>query len=269
MPGTGATASWNYADKVALVVGGTAGIGQAIAQRLSQSGAQVVVAARGDEGLNAFQDWSGGKALCVKADTTDADQVKAMVDETVRRLGRLDVAFNVAANIQLAEIVSMPDQDWDLVQSGVLRSVFLCLKHQAAQMIAQGHGGSIVNISSVSAHIPARGASAYSSAKAAVEAFTRSAALELAAHSIRVNALSPGLVATPFTQQMLSVAGVRSAYAERIAQGRAAEPAELAGPALFLGSDEASYVTGATLVADGGWSLTGYPDLRPYFGSGL
>lgn len=265
MSKAGAAATWNYADKVALVVGGTAGIGQAIAQRLVQSGAQVAVAARGDEGLRAFEQWSNGKALCIKTDITDADQVKAMVERTVEGCGRIDVAFNVAATIHLGEIVAMPEQVWDTVQAGVLRSAFLCLKHQASQMIAQGQGGAIVNISSVSAHIPARGASAYSAAKAAVEALTRNAALELAAHSIRVNALSPGLVTTPFTEQMLAVPGVRGAYEDRIAQGRAAEPFELAGPALFLGSSEAAYITGATLVADGGWSLTGYPDLRPFF----
>lgn len=258
-------ASWNYSDKVVLVVGGTAGIGLAIAERLLASGAKLAVAARSQDGLDVFQSRSNGSAHCIRADVTDSVQIADMVKSTVVAYGRLDVAFNVAANIQLGEIVDLPESDWDSVQSGALRSVFLCLKHQAAQMITQGHGGAIVNISSVSAHIPSRGAAAYATAKAGVETLTRTAALELASHAIRVNCLSPGLVATPFTGDMLSIPGVLDAYKQRIALERAAEPREMAGPALFLGSNEASYITGSTLVADGGWGLTGYPDLRPFF----
>jgi NAD(P)-dependent dehydrogenase (short-subunit alcohol dehydrogenase family) len=262
---TGPTATWNFEGKTALVVGGTAGIGLAIAERLVASGAKVAVAARSQEGLDAFCGKWGSSTTCVKADASDAAQVSGMVEKVVATFGRLDLAFNVAAGIRLAPIVDMAEEDWDAVQSQALRSVFLCLKHEAKQMIAQGTGGAIVNISSVSAQIPAHGASAYSSAKLGVEALTRTAALELAAHNIRVNALSPGLVATPFTQDMLSAPGVLNAYNERIAMERPAQPEELAGPALFLASHEASYITGSTLVADGGWGLTGYPDLRQFF----
>jgi NAD(P)-dependent dehydrogenase (short-subunit alcohol dehydrogenase family) len=262
-----ATATWDYSNKVALVVGGTAGIGLAIADRLLVSGAKLAVAARGEEGLSAFNSRSNNSAVCIKTDITHADQVEQMVRRTVDTFGRLDVAFNVAANIRLNQIVDLSEEDWDAVQAGVLRSTFVCLKHEAAQMIKQGTGGAIVNVTSVSAQIPGRGASAYSSAKAGAEALTRVAALELASNSIRVNALSPGLVATPFTKELLSIPGVLEAYNSRIAQERPADPSELAGPALFLGSDEATYITGATLIVDGGWSITGYPDMRPFFRS--
>jgi NAD(P)-dependent dehydrogenase (short-subunit alcohol dehydrogenase family) len=261
----GPTATWNFAGKVALVVGGTAGIGLAIAERLVASGAKVAVAARSQEGLDAFCAKWGPSTTSVRADSSDAAQVNDMIEKVVATFGHLDLAFNVAAGIRLAPIVDMAEEDWVAVQDQALRSVFLCLKHEAKQMIEQGTGGAIVNISSVSAHIPAHGASAYSSAKLAVEALTRTAALELAAHKIRVNALSPGLVATPFTEGMLAAPGVVDAYNERIAMNRPAQPDELAGPALFLASHEASYITGATLVADGGWGLTGYPDLRQFF----
>jgi NAD(P)-dependent dehydrogenase (short-subunit alcohol dehydrogenase family) len=130
-------------------------------------------------------------------------------------------------------------------------------------MIRQGGGGAIVNVTSVSAQIPARGAAAYATAKAGMEMLTRVAALELSAHAIRVNALSPGLVATPLTAPMLSIPGVQEAYNERIPLGAAAQPSEIAAPALFLGSSEASYITGASLVADGD-GLTRYPDLRRF-----
>lgn len=257
-------ANWDYAGKVALVVGASSGIGLAIAERLLASGARVAVAGRRAEELMAFQTRSGGAAVAVPADITDADQVAQMVRRTVDAFGRLDVAFNVAANLRLGPIADLSEEDWDAVQAGVLRGAFVCLKHQAAQMIEQGTGGAIVNITSVSAHIPGRGAAAYSSAKAGLEMLTRTAALELAEHSIRVNALSPGLVMTPFTQPMLSHPEILEAYKQRIPLERAADPYEMTGPALFLGSSEASYVTGATLVADGGWSQTGYPDLRSF-----
>ncbi|WP_313805143.1 SDR family oxidoreductase [Sphingobium sp.] len=256
------SANWHYDDKVALVVGASSGIGLAIAERLLASGARVAVVGRRTSELEAFQARSPERAVAITADVTDADQVARMVQHTVEAFGRLDVAFNVAANLRLGQIVDLSEADWDAVQDGVLRSAFICVKHQAGQMIRQGVGGAIVNVTSVSAHIPGRGAAAYSSAKAGLEMLTRTAALELAEHSIRVNALSPGLVNTPLTEPVLAQPGVLDIYRQRIAQDRAADPFEMTGPALFLGSDEASYVTGSILVADGGWSQTGYPDFR-------
>lgn len=258
-------ARWNYSGKAALVVGGSSGIGLAIANRLLASGARVAVAARRPEGLEAFEAKSSGAGIGIATDDTQSDQVERMVRRTVDAFGRLDVTFNVAGIVRLGSIVDLPEDVWDSVHDSVLRSTFVCIKHQARQMIKQGAGGAIVNITSVSAQIPARGAAAYATAKAGMEMLTRVAALELSEHSIRVNALSPGLVATPLTEQMLAVPGVHDAYMERIPLGTAADPRDIAGPALFLGSSEASYITGASLVADGGWTLTGYPDLRSYF----
>jgi NAD(P)-dependent dehydrogenase (short-subunit alcohol dehydrogenase family) len=255
---------WDYAGKSALVVGASSGIGLAIAERLVASGAKVAAAARRVDELEAFVARSCGAAVAVPTDVTHSDQVERMVRQTVDAFGRLDVVFNVAGNIRLRPIVDLDEADWDAVHSLILRSTFLCLKHQAAQMIEQRTGGAIVNVTSVSAYMPGHGAAAYTTAKAGLEMLTRNAALELAQYSIRVNSLAPGLVMTPLTQPMLANAGILEAYRQRIPLGRPANPLEMTGPALFLGSSEASYVTGTTLVADGGWSQTGYPDLRSY-----
>jgi NAD(P)-dependent dehydrogenase (short-subunit alcohol dehydrogenase family) len=126
-------ARWNYSGKVALVVGGTSGIGLAIAQRLMASGAKVAVAARGREGLDAFQTQSAGTGVGIAVDVTQADQVESMVRRTVDVFDRLDVAFNVAGVVRLGSIVDLPEAEWDSVHDGVLRSTFLCLKHEAAK----------------------------------------------------------------------------------------------------------------------------------------
>ncbi|MCB2013425.1 MAG: SDR family oxidoreductase [Sphingobium sp.] len=255
-------ADWRYDGKVALVVGASSGIGLAIAERLIASGAKVGLAARRADELEALCKRLGERAIALPTDTGDNDQVAQMVDRVAQTFGQLDVAFNVAGVLRLGSIIDLSAEDWDTVQDSVLRGTFFCLKHQAAQMICQGTGGAIVNITSVSAQIPAHGACAYSAAKAGLESLTRTAALELADHDIRVNALSPGLVTTPLTEKTLSRGPIIEAYNRRIAMGRPAETLEMTGPALFLGSDEASYITGSSLVADGGWSITGYPDLR-------
>ena len=130
-------------------------------------------------------------------------------------------------------------------------------------MIDQGRGGAIVNISSLNQIVPFPGASSYATAKAGVGMLTQNAALELAAHRIRVNAVLPGLTDTPSTTFIRETPPIREAYMQRIPAKRAAQPEEIAAPALFLASELATYITGASLLVDGGWALTGYPDLGP------
>ena len=127
-----------------------------------------------------------------------------------------------------------------------------------------GVQGAIVNISSLNAHVPLFGGSAYASGKAGVEMFTKNAALELGRNGIRVNAILPGLVATPLTARFIGNEALYQDYIQRIVLGRAASPEEIAAPTLFLASDEARYVTGTSLVVDGGWEITNYPDLSKY-----
>ncbi len=256
---------WNYQDKIAIVTAATAGIGRAITVRLVESGAKVVAAARTAKDLEALRDELGDAILAVPTDVTVAGDIERLVQRTVEKFGRLDVAFNVAGGSRIGSITEMSDEDWDYTQSFTLRSIFICLKHQARRMIEQGNGGAIVNISSINSLVPLPSAVAYAPAKAGVDMLTKTAALDLAKHRIRVNALLPGLVATATTSPMLSMPKINDAYMERIPFHRPADAREMTGPALFLGSSEASYVTGATLVADGGWTQTGYPDLGKLF----
>jgi NAD(P)-dependent dehydrogenase (short-subunit alcohol dehydrogenase family) len=259
---------WGYEGKVAIVTGATAGIGNAIARRLIASGARVTAAARSLEALSEMNHEFGERLHTIATDVTQATNVEWMVRGTVERFGRLDVAFNVAGGARAGTIAGMSDEDWDYTNDLCYRSIFLCMKHEARQMIEQGTGGAIVNVSSVNSLVPFPGASAYSSAKAGVDMLTKNAAVELAEHNIRVNALLPGLVATRLTEPLTKVREINDAYMSRIPMRRSADSFEMTGPALFLGSSEASYVTGACLIADGGWTLSGYPDLRQWISPG-
>lgn len=145
----------------------------------------------------------------------------------------------------------------------MFKRVFLGVKHQALYMKDNG-GGAIVNVASLNAHVPMFYGAAYSSAKAGVEMLTKNAALELTQHGIRVNAILPGLVATPLTKDLTDQETIYEAYMERIPMGRPADPDEMAGPALFLVSDDASYENGTSLVVDGAWEVSGYPDLSKF-----
>jgi NAD(P)-dependent dehydrogenase (short-subunit alcohol dehydrogenase family) len=185
---------------------------------------------------------------------------------TVNRFGRLDVSFNVVGTTGGGSLTSLSEEGWNNAERVSLRSVFLGMKHQAEQMITQGDGGAIVNISSINSSVPLPGVIAYSTMKAGVDMLTRAAAVELADHRIRVNAVLPGLVATETNEALRSNPAMLDAFLERIPMRRPAAPLEMTGPALFLGSSEASYVTGSTLVVDGGWMQAGYPDIRKLLG---
>lgn len=255
------TVKWDYEGRVAIVTAATAGIGKAIALRLVESGAKVIAAARTASLLEEMAATCNGALHGVVADVCNEDDIKRLVREAVARFGRLDCGFNVAGGALPGTVQTLSSADWDHVHAYTLRSVFLSMKYQSAQMIAQGGGGAIVNVSSINSMVPLPAAIAYSTMKAGVDMVTRTAAVELAPHGIRVNALLPGLCETPATAPLLANEQVNASYLGRIPMARAAHADEMTGPALFLGSGEASYVTGSTLVADGGWTQTGYPDI--------
>jgi NAD(P)-dependent dehydrogenase (short-subunit alcohol dehydrogenase family) len=244
-----------YRDKVALVTGGASGIGAAIGARLVAEGAQVVLLDVDADGLGRQQ-----AAETIVADVTDSAQVRGAVERTVERFGRLDAAFNVAGSARFGTVVDGDEEDWAWTVDLVLRGVYLSTRHEARAMAP---GAAIVNISSLNAHVPLYGASSYAAAKAGVEMFTKNAALELGDRGIRVNAILPGLIRTPLTAGFMDGGPIEKDFLQRIIAARAGEPDEIAGPALFLAGDEASYVNGTSLVVDGGWEITNYPDLRP------
>ena len=259
-----------FAAKIALVAGGASGIGLAITRRLVAEGARVVVGDVNQDGLGAVRAELGASVVGLTCDVTREADAAALVAAAVEHFGRLDAAFNVAGASRPGYIVDLAEDEWDFTVDLCLKGVFLGMKHQARQMMRQGprdrSGGAIVNIASLNAHVPMFAGSAYVSAKAGVEALTKNGALEFAEHGIRVNAILPGLVQTPLTRRHFDNPDALAAFVQRIPLGRPAQPEEIASPCLYLASDDASYVSGASLLVDGAWAVSGYPDMRPFRG---
>ena len=245
--------------KVALITGGASGIGLGIARRFLSEGAQVMLADINDDAARQHAEELGAGCASVQADLVAEEGAAAMVQSTVERFARVDIAINAAGIGALAPIVDQTIEQWNAVLDLDLRGVFLSTKHEARQMIAQGDGGAIVNIASVNARQPAEGMSAYCTAKAGVEMFTRVAAMEFAPHNIRVTAIGPGLIDTPLTGPLMGIPGLRDEYLENIPAGRVGTPDDIAAAALFLVSDDATWVTGDTLFVDGGELTKRYP----------
>jgi len=252
-------ALFNLSGKVAIVTGGGSGIGRATAHRLAQAGADVVVADRdraGAERVAAELQQLGRRTLAVEADVADEAAVAAMVDRSVETLGRVDILVNNAGIFPFGKLNDMKAADWDRVMAVNLRGVFLCTRAAARAMKAGGRGGRIVNISSIeSFHPSVIGLACYNTSKSGVNMFTASAALELARDAITVNAVCPGATLTEGTAAAFK-AGLQASMEARIALKRVASPEEIGTAVLFLASPGAAYITGTTLVVDGGYLLT-------------
>lgn len=257
-----------FAGQVAVVTGGASGIGLAILRGLHAEGASILCADINQAALDAVATAFPDRVACLAADVTREESVETMMAEAVARFGGLDLSFHVAGGNRGGYVVDQAEADWDFTIALCLKSVFLCTKHAARRMLPRGRGA-IVNIASLNAHVPMHGGAAYASAKAGCEMLTRNAALELTPSGIRVNAVLPGLVQTPLTKRHFDNPLAHAAFVERIPAGRAAQPEEIAGPALFLASEAASYVSGASLLVDGAWAVSGYPDMRPFRGEPL
>ena len=263
------TVEGRFSGRSAVVTGAGSGIGLAIARRLLAEGARVVGGDVDADRLAAAAGELGPDFLAQTADVTREADGKALVDLAIERFGGLDCAFNVAGAAQPGYIVDLDEDDWDFTVDLCLKGVFLGMKHQARAMLGRGGSrgsGAIVNIASLNAHVPMHGGAAYVSAKAGVEMLSKNAALEFADGGVRVNAVLPGLVETPLTRRHFENPDAHAAFMERIPMRRAAQPEEIAAPALYLASDDASYVSGASLLVDGAWAVSGYPDMRLFRG---
>ncbi|MBD2248962.1 SDR family oxidoreductase [Nostoc sp. FACHB-888] len=242
-------------DKVALVTGGTSGIGRATAIALGAVGAKVVFSGRRDaegETTSAMIRETGAECLFVRSDVSDEAEVQALVEKTIATYGRLDCAFNNAGiESPLKPLHEQSIEDFDKLMSINVRGLFLCMKYEIQQMLNQG-SGVIINNSSMGGLIAFPGVSPYVASKHAVMGLTRSAALDYAKQGIRINAVNPGLIATAMIDRLSS--GSTDDFASMVPMGRMGQAAEIAQAVVFLCSDAASYITGQPLVIDGGFT---------------
>lgn len=250
-----------FAGRVALVTGGASGIGAAVARRVVAEGGSVAIVDRNLEAAQATAAALSDHAVALAADVGREADIEAAVQATVERFGRLDVAVNAAGYGTSAEVVDMTLAQWQGVLDVDLTGVFLSTKHEARQMLRQGGGGAIVNISSTNAVQPGEGMAAYCVAKAGVVMFTQVAGMELAPHGVRVVGVGPGLTATPLTATFLQSPTMRQPWLDNIPAGRAAQPDEIASLVLWLASDEAAYMSGETVFMDGSFRARAYPTL--------
>jgi NAD(P)-dependent dehydrogenase (short-subunit alcohol dehydrogenase family) len=243
--------------KVALVTGGTSGIGRETALLFAKAGAKVVVAGRreleGNETIDLIRA-AGGDGLFVKTDVSKASEVDALVQRAVEKFSRLDIAFNNAGIEGVWKpIVRQSEEDWDRTININLKGVWLCLKYEIRQMLKQGGGGAIVNMSSVTGLTGSVGAAAYSASKHGVIGLTKTAALENAKSGIRINAVCPGVIETAMGQRLFGSPAVHQAVVGLHPIGRLGKPTEIAEAVLWMCSEQASFMTGQSLVLDGGF----------------
>jgi NAD(P)-dependent dehydrogenase (short-subunit alcohol dehydrogenase family) len=239
---------------VALVTGGGSGIGQATARLLAARGIEVVVADVDEQAANATAAEIGAAAAAFAVDVADAASVEAMVAFAVERFGALDWACNIAGIApQPKPFVDHSYDDWQRTIDVNLSGVFFCMQHELRQMLAQGRGGAIVNMSSGAGVVPAPGQPQYTAAKHGVLGLTKQAAQEYAASGIRVNAVLPGQTETgPMRAYLDAMPDGGEKMLRRLPMKRMATPTEIAQAVVWLCSDEASYVNGDSLVVDGG-----------------
>jgi glucose 1-dehydrogenase len=258
-------------DRNVLVTGGTSGIGQAIAVRFAEYGANVAInyLRRPEEGTETeeqVQDCArrvkqeGVRDVLVRADVSDESQVEEMFAETVRQLGSVDILVN-NAGIQISKPShELTSKEFDAVLAVNLRGSFLCAREAIARWVDGGTSGSIVNVSSVHQMIPKPSYLGYSVSKGGMMNLTRTLALEYAGKGIRVNAIGPGATITPINRAWVDDSAKAAMVYEHIPMARAGKADEMAGVAAFLASDDAAYVTGQTIFVDGG--LTLFADFR-------
>ncbi|PKR89139.1 oxidoreductase [Pleomorphomonas diazotrophica] len=247
--------------KVALISGAGSGIGKATALTFAREGAALALLGRTAAKLEAVAEEirrAGGKARSIAADVSDESAVAAAVDEVVATFGGLDIAFNNAGMLgSMAPLAEMPATEFDAVIGTNLRGVWLMARAEVRAMLASATRGSIINTSSFVARAASAGTTAYAASKAGVDAMTRALALEVGGNGIRVNSIAPGVIET----EMFSGSGVpdavRQALTNHAALKRLGQPDDIAEAALWLASDQAAFVTGQSILIDGGFAIPG------------
>jgi NAD(P)-dependent dehydrogenase (short-subunit alcohol dehydrogenase family) len=247
--------NFDLTGKVALVTGSSRGIGESIAKTLASYGAEVILSSRKIESLKKVEDEinsAGGKAFSIACHSGDMSQIDSMFETISEKYGRVDILVNNAAtNPYFGDVLNATEEVWDKTVDVNMKGYFFIAQKAAKMMIAKD-GGSIVNVASINGIRPAPMQGVYSITKAAVIAMTKSFAKELAPFRVRVNALLPGITETKFSAAMTKNPDLMKVILPSVPMGRVAEPDEMAGAVLYLVTEASSYVTGSTLVVDGG-----------------
>jgi NAD(P)-dependent dehydrogenase (short-subunit alcohol dehydrogenase family) len=252
---------FDFSDETVIVTGGSSGIGRAIATGFGEAGATVVVADIREDPKDVDADLptheaiadAGGRAEFVRTDVSDPDEIESVV-EAAREFGGVDVMVNNAGLFIEGSFREITPAEFDRIHGVNAKGVFFGCQAAANDMIDRGEGGAVVNTASISSNFAQHGQVQYDATKGAVRMTTRGAALELAEHDIRVNAVAPGQIATEFLEGWTEEAQ-EGEFLKPVPQGRAGRPEDVAGAALYLASEQAGYTTGELLHVDGGWQI--------------
>ncbi len=250
--------------KVALVTGGAQGMGLGIAKEFLNAKAKVIVSDVNALNLKETVDnlkshFGKDNVHGIVADISIEEQIKKMIIESVQVFNVIDILVNNAGIGAMSHFWDMSVEEWDAVMNINLRGTFLCTKDVVKLMLEKDIKGKIINMSSINGHMPTTGISPYCVSKAAIEMFTKVAALELGPYGINVNAVAPGYTMTPTSEGIFNIPGFKKAVMDLTPKGRYGEPEDIARVALFLASEYAEWITGETIVIDGGVSLIGLP----------
>lgn len=253
----------NFKGKVALVTGGSSGMGSAAAKSFAKRGAKVVIAARREDKsqdvIKQIHDF-GGDALFIKTDMANPDEIRSLIEKTVSYFDRLDFAFNNAGvEGKFAPITELSETDWEDTITVNLKAVWLCIKYEIQQMVKQGNGGAIVNNSSWLAKGGLIGSTIYSASKAGLDGMVRPAALEWADRGIRINNINPGIIDTEMLRRFFNPEDeAAKPFINHIPAKRLGTAEQVAETVIWLCSDAASYITGQTISIDGGYAIPGH-----------
>lgn len=251
----------NLTDKVAIITGGSSGIGGAIANDYAKAGAKIIIAARALDPLirkNEELEKLGAESDYVQADVSSEKDVKKIKQLALERFGQIDILVNAAGITMVSPAEELTIENWQKCMDINSTGTFMMCQEAGKVMIANG-GGKIINITSIVAHAGIPNRAAYAASKGAVRQLTENLALEWGKHNIQVNAISPGYVSTPLFEDLVKKGVHDKAKLEaRIPLGRLAQPEDIAGPARFLASEASNYVTGVILKVDGGWLVNGH-----------
>jgi 3-oxoacyl-[acyl-carrier protein] reductase len=242
-------------NKVAIVTGGANGIGRATARRYAREGARVVVADIEFENAQKVAEEicaEGGQALAVAVDVRARESAEELLARAVAGFGRVDILAAIAGISPTDKFVDLPEGHWDETLAVNLKGVFLCGQAGARRMIAQGGGGRIINMSSTNGLVGEEELAHYNASKFGVVGLTMTMAIELAQYKINVNAVCPGFIRTRMSEDLIAQPAFAAEYLKKIPLGRFGEPDDVAGAFVFLASDDSHYITGTTLVVDGG-----------------